>query len=89
MTAPCRKCSGSGIEPAKPEWTEPAEKPPPTCLNVNVPKDERPNGGANLRAQIALAGDALHDELGYTALTPPYYILAAVLHDWLGSRGAA
>ena len=84
---PCRKCLGTGVEPAKPEWTQPAEKKEPTGTNITTPKQELPGGTEAFRALIGACGDSLSD-LGYSASTPPYYVLMAVMADWLNGRAA-
>ncbi len=82
----CRACDGTGVKRAKANLTEHAPQPekPREVFNVRIPKAEIAFGERNLREQVEKAGAYLYDELGYTSKTPPYYVLTAVLHDWLG-----
>lgn len=54
-------------------------------LNISVPKDAE-DGAEVLRTLISECRKRLAARLAYDADVPPYYVLAAVLSDWLGGN---
>ena len=73
----------------KPRETK-SEKPrTKTNVTINVPKDERENGAEVLSTLIDECRKSLlaeeFDE-AWTEKVPAYFVLVAVLHDWLSSR---
>lgn len=56
---------------------------------VKVPKDVQENGHEVLTTLVDSARDELRESMGWSETVPPYYVLAAVLHDWLGARQVA
>ena len=66
---------------------QPAEKKEPTGTNITTPKQELPGGTEAFRTLIESCGDSQTD-LGYSSATPPYYVLMAVMADWLNGRAA-
>ena len=75
----CPKCR----RPVKAEKSGELEKPRPRkTLTIRVP-DDAENGSAIFKELVAACGDALTEALGYTGDTPPYFVLVAVMHNYL------
>jgi hypothetical protein len=56
-------------------------------VTVNVPKDEREDGAGILDDLIQHARELLAEPMGWDDNVPAYFVLVAVLHDWLtGAR---
>ena len=87
----CVKCR----RPIRAEKSGELEKPRPRkTLTIRVP-DDAENGSAIFKELVAACGDALTEALGYRGedvllddgsmrqKTPPYYVLVAVMHNYL------
>ena len=62
----------------------PAAKPRNrVTIGIHVPKDEREDGAGILDDLIDQSRDILAPLLGWEDDVPPYFVLVAVLHDWL------
>jgi hypothetical protein len=63
------------------------EKPRPKVnVTIKVPKDEQEDGAEALRTLIDECRSELLEEMGWQENVPPYFVLIAVLHDWLSGR---
>lgn len=81
-TPPGEVCSDCGRRvPVAKEDKTPRKR---TQLNIAVPADAE-NGEEVLRTLIGACRERLQGPLGYGVDTPPYYILSAVLSDWLAA----
>lgn len=58
-----------------------------TVVSVRVPKDEHENGAEVLESLIGQARERLAPEMNWKEDVPPYFVLVAVLYDWLASGG--
>ncbi len=62
----------------------PAEKPRNRkTIGVAVPKDEQEDGAGILDDLITQAQEILEPVMGWSETVPPYFVLVAVLHDWV------
>lgn len=52
-------------------------------VTVNVPKDEREDGAGILDDLLQQAREMLVEPMGWEDDVPAYFVLVAVLHDWL------
>lgn len=80
----CHRCKGKGTEPPKPEKLEKAKKR--VTLGIRLPKDADEDGIEVLETLLSAARDELKAEMGWSDSVGVYYVLTAVLHDWLTSR---
>ena len=71
-TLPTRKKRAKSEEPRK-----------RTQINVKVPKDVLEDGEEVLSTLIGAAREKLAPQMGWKDDVSPYYVLTAVLHDWL------
>lgn len=67
------------------EKKERAPQPPRNraTIGIHVPKDEREDGAGILDDLIQQARERLSEDMGWEDDVPPYFVLVAVLHDWL------
>ena len=54
-------------------------------IGIHVPKDEREDGAGILDDLVQMARDQLCEAMGWEDDVPPYFVLVAVLHDWLNT----
>jgi hypothetical protein len=82
----CPRCHGTGaVPPAPPPST--VEKPRQRkTLGIRLPKDADENGIEVLETLLTAVRDELKGEMGWKDNVPAYYVLVAVLHDWLTGR---
>ena len=77
------------LKPKKPRETKSEKTRSKTVVSVRVPKDEHENGAEVLDTLIDECRKSLlaeeFDE-AWTEKVPAYFVLVAVLHDWLSSR---
>lgn len=52
-------------------------------VTVNVPKDEREDGAGILDDLIQQGRELLAEDMGWDEDVPAYFVLVAILHDWL------
>lgn len=67
------------------EKKERAPQPPRNraTIGIHVPKDEREDGAGILDDLLQQARQQLAPVMGWEDDVPPYFVLVAVLHDWL------
>ncbi len=82
----CPRCKGTGKVPPAPSPALP--KKHRVTLGIRLPKDADENGIEVLEALLTAARDELKDEMNWKDSVPAYYVLVAVLHDWITSRAA-
>jgi hypothetical protein len=85
IPSPCPTCGQKKRAP-KTEQTKDATPKERSRLRIDIPVGERANGYDDLMEMMAQARDRLGPELGYDQDTPNWYVLFAVLRDWLDSE---
>jgi len=70
-------------KPRTPRERKPEKPRNRVNVTVNVPKDEREDGAGILDDLIQQSREMLAEALGWEDNVPAYFVLVAVLHDWL------
>jgi hypothetical protein len=81
------KCPACGQKKRKPrtEGTRDATPKERSRVRIDIPPDERATGYDDFMEMLGHAKARLGPELGYDEDTPNWYVLFAVLRDWLDS----
>jgi hypothetical protein len=82
------KCPACGQKKRKPrtEQTKDATPKERSRVRIDIPVAERATGYDDFSEMLGQAKERFGPELGYTQDTPNWYVLFAVLRDWLDSE---
>jgi hypothetical protein len=83
----CPRCHGTGAVPPAPPPSTVEKTRHRKTLGVRLPVDADENGIEVLEVLLTAARDDLREEMNWKENVPAYYVLVAVLHDWITSRG--
>ena len=82
------KCVMCGQKKRKPrtEGTKDATPKERSRVRIDIPPDERATGYDDFMEMLGRVRDRLGPELGYDQDTPNWFVLFAVLQDWLNTN---
>jgi hypothetical protein len=82
------KCPACGQKKRKPrtEQTKDATPKERSRVRIDIPVAERAHGYDDFMEMLGLARERLGPELGYDEDTPNWFVLFAVLRDWLDNE---
>jgi hypothetical protein len=83
--APCPECGQKKRKP-RTEGTKDATPKERSRVRIDIPVAERAHGYDDFMEMLGQARARLGSELGYDDDTPNWYVLFAVLRDWLDSE---
>jgi hypothetical protein len=83
--APCPECGQKKRKP-RTEGTRDATPKERSRVRIDIPVAERAHGYDDFMAMLGQAKERLGPELGYDEDTPNWYVLFAVLRDWLDTE---
>jgi hypothetical protein len=83
--APCPTCGQKKRKP-RTEGTKDATPKERSRLRIDIPVDERAHGYDDFHELLGRCADRLGPDLGYSRDTPNFYLLFAILTDWLNTN---